>query len=278
MNRIFVGAGDFRYEVVPDWARLPSGETMGIISGVAVDSQDRIYVYARGAHPVMIFGHDGNYQGSWGQELIMDAHGIHIDSNDAIYLADRDAHEIIKSHSDGRILMRLGRRGWAASEEPFNHPTAAAVAANGDIFVADGYANSKVHKYDAQGNHLLSWGRPGAGPGEFRVPHAVWVSRQDRVYICDRDNCRVQIFDTSGSFIEEWTDYFRPTSIFIDREDTIYITDLSSRLSILRSNGTLITRLRILADGGHAVWGDSQGNLYVVEIHQKRIDKYLKVS
>lgn len=277
MQSVIVGTGDHRYEVEPSWARLPNGAPFGIVCGVAVDSEDRVYVYARGEHPVTVFAPDRTFLGGWGQELILDAHGIHIGPDDSIYLTDRDAHEVLKCRRDGSVLMRLGTRGAAAMEAPFNHPTAVAVAADGDLFVTDGYANSRVHRFDAQGRHLMSWGSPGTGPGQFRVPHGIWVSHSGRVYVCDRDNSRVQVFDVEGRFLESWDDFFRPTSVFMDAERTVYVTDLSSRLSVLTEDGRLITRIRIMVDGGHAVWGDSQGNLYVVEIHQGRIDRYARL-
>jgi len=275
---IVVGTGAHRYVVEPAWARLPDGSPFGIVVGVAVDGADCVYVYARGPRPVTVFAPDGSFVGSWGEDLIWDAHGIHIGPDDAVYLTDRDAHEVLKYRRDGSLLMRLGTRGVAAMEAPFNHPTAVAVAPNGDIYVTDGYANSRVHRFDAAGRQLTSWGTPGSGPGQFRVPHGIWVSRSERVYVCDRDNFRVQVFDLDGRFLESWDDFFRPTSVFVDADGTVIITDLSSRLSLLDEEGRLLTRIRIMVDGGHAVWADSRGNLYVAEIHQGRVDRYTRLK
>lgn len=268
-----VGTGSHRYRVVPDWARLPAGESFGVISAVAVDKADRVYVYSRSPRPVDIFDREGNFVDSWGEDLILDAHGLHI-AGDNVYLTDRDAHEVIKLTLDGQVLMRLGTRHTAALEEPFNHPTGVAVAPDGEIYVSDGYANSRVHRFSADGRCLASWGSSGTGPGQFRVPHDVWVTHAGLVYVCDRDNFRVQVFDRTGALQDIWRDYFRPTGIYGDDSGTLYITDLSSRLSIVAPDGRLLSRIRIMMDGGHSVWGDSQGNLYITEIHQGRLDKY----
>jgi sugar lactone lactonase YvrE len=271
-----VGTGSHRYEVVPDWAKHPAGTPLGIVTGVATDSQDRVYVYGRGVHPVMVFDANGAFIGSWGEDFIRDAHGITITRDDTVLLVDRDAHQVLACRPDGAITMRLGRRDEAAHQAPFNHPTAAAAARDGTIYVSDGYANSCIHAFSASGEHVLTWGRPGTGPGEFRVPHHVWVDDRDRVLVCDRDNFRVQSFDRDGTYRSEWADFFRPTSVFVDAEGFVYVTDLSSRLSVYDGDDRLVTRIRLMADGGHSVWADSRGDLYVVEIHAQRIDKYVR--
>lgn len=274
---IVVGTGAHRYVVEPSWARLPDGSPFGIVVGVAVDGADRVYVYARGPRPVTVFSPEGAYLGSWGEDLILDAHGIHVAPDDAVVLTDRDAHEVLKCAKDGRVLMRLGTRGVAAMEAPFNHPTAVAVAPDGELYVTDGYANSRVHRFSADGSHLSSWGEPGSGPGQFRVPHGVWVARSGRVYVCDRDNCRVQVFDRSGAHLATWSDFFRPTSVFQDAVGTLYVTDLSSRFTVMTEEGAILTRVRIMVDGGHAIWGNSRGDLFVAEIHQGRVDRYKRL-
>lgn len=274
---IVVGTGPHRYVVEPAWARLPDGAPFGIVCGVAVDGADRVYVYARGPRPVTVFAPDGRFLGSWGEDLIWDAHGIHVGHDDAVYLTDRDAHEVLKCTLDGAVLLRLGTRGVAALEAPFNHPTAVAVAPDGELYVTDGYANSRVHRFAADGRHLASWGAPGSGPGEFRVPHGVWVTRSGRVIVCDRDNLRVQVFDRDGRHLATWADFFRPTSVFQDADGVLYVTDLSSRLTVMHEDGTILTRIRIMVDGGHAVWGNRRGDLFVAEIHQGRIDRYRRL-
>jgi peptidylglycine monooxygenase len=277
IKTVYVGTGDYCYEVVPDWPKLPAGVKLGTVSAVTIDSAGRVCVFARGAHPLAFFDEEGNFLASWGHDLIADAHGLSIDAWGQLYLVDRDGHQVLKCDGDGHVLMRLGVVGQASRQAPFNHPTDVAVGPSGNIYVSDGYGNSCIHKFDESGRHLLSWGEPGLGPGCFRVPHAVWVSPEDEVYVCDRDNHRVQIFTADGEYLREWTDFFRPTGLFMDVRGAVYVTDLSSRLSIYSPDGELRARARLLADGGHDIWGDQQGNLYVAEVFAGRLDKYVRL-
>lgn len=271
---VILGSGAHRYRLRPDWARLPDGPPFGIVCSVAVDALDRLFVYARGPRPVTVFGADGAYLGAWGERTLQDAHGICVGPEGAVYLTDRDAHEVLKCAPDGSVLMRFGRRGQPSWQAPFNHPTGVAVAADGEIYVSDGYANARVHRFAADGTFLGGWGRPGSGLGEFRTPHDVCVTRDDRVFVCDRDNHRVQVFDREGTFLEAWTDHFRPTSVAEDREGFLYVTDLISRLTVYRPDGAIETRMRVAMDGGHSVCIDRHGHVYVAEIHVGRVDKY----
>lgn len=275
---VILGSGAHRYRLRCDWARLPDGPPFGIVCSVAVDAQDRLIVYARGPRPVTVFGADGTYLGSWGEDTLQDAHGIHVGPDGAVYLTDRDAHEVLKCAPDGSVLMRLGRRGEPSWQAPFNHPTGIAVAVDGEIYVSDGYANARVHRFAADGTFLGGWGRPGSGPGEFRTPHDVCLTSDDRVFVCDRDNHRVQLFDRDGTFLEAWTDHFRPTSVAEDREGFLYVTDLISRLTVYRPDGAIETRMRVSMDGGHSVCVDRNGHVYVAEIHVGRVDKYERLT
>jgi DNA-binding beta-propeller fold protein YncE len=272
MERTFVGTGVHRFRVEPDWARLPGGEPFGIVVGVACDSERNVYVYARGARPVSVFAPDGRFLRSWGEGVILDAHTIHITRDDVVWLTDRDAHQVIACDPFGRVLQRLGERGVAKHEEPFNHPAGVAVdPSNGDVYVADGYGNARVHRFDALGRYLGGWGTRGVGPGEFIVPHGIWVDG-GVVIVADRDNMRLQRFRPDGSFVDAQTGFFRPTSVH-GGGGFLYVTDLSSRLTILEG-GRIVSNVRIMVDGGHAVWRDAVGNLYVAEIHQGRVDRY----
>ena len=163
------------------------------------------------------------------------------------------------------------------SGPPFNCPTGVSSSPSGELYVSDGYGNASVHKFSPSGTLLFSWGAPGGDPGQFRLPHFVWADGQERVWVVDRENHRVQIFDNRGGFINEWTDLIRPTDIFIDPEGTVYISELCERISIFTNNGTLLSRWgnekgknldEALFVSSHTIAVDSHGDLYTGEVAQ----------
>ena len=199
---LVVGTGDFVYDVVRPWGTLPAGWSLGLVSHVAVDSKDRVYFYQRKDPPVLVFDGDGHFLSGWGSQRLCDAHGIFIGPDDHIYLCNRDEHEVLKLTPEGRVVLTLGHRGRPALQAPFNHPADVAVSPSGEIYVADGYGNSSVHRFSAEGRHLGSWGAPGAGHAQFTTPHGIWVDRQSRVLVADRENNRVQLFSPEGDYHE----------------------------------------------------------------------------
>ena len=271
-----VGSGDFVYEVVDDWAKTPEGWAIGQAEP-ACDSQDRVYVFNRSDHPLMVFDRDGNFQGEWGREYLTDAHGIYISGEDHVYLPVRESHAIVKCTLDGKPLMTMGV--WDAPSDtggarpngtmwkaagPFNRCTDIALAPNGDLFVSDGYANSRVHKFSPEGRLLHSWGRPGKrGPGEFHIPHGIWVHWDGRVMVCDRENNRIQLFTGDGEYLGMWTDLARPCDIYVDHDGIAYVVELDAFMTILNMDGEVLAKVDIGGDGGHAVWADSHGDLYI---------------
>ena len=214
---------------------------------------------------------------SGGREYLTDAHGIYISGEDHIYLPVREAHAIVKCTLDGKPLMTMGV--WDAPSDtggarpdgtmwkaagPFNRCTDIALAPNGDLFVSDGYANSRVHKFSPDGRLLHSWGRPGKrGPGEFHIPHGIWVHWDGRVMVCDRENNRIQLFTGDGEYLGMWTDLARPCDIFVDHDGIAYVVELDAFMTILNMDGDVLAKVDIGGAGGHAVWADSQGDLYI---------------
>ena len=261
--RPIVGTGDHVWEVERPFGRFQPSFDPGNVSHVAVDSHDRVYLYGRGNPPVVVTDADGEVVDTWGDDLLLDAHGIYIAPDDRVFLVDRDAHEVLVFELDGTLLMRLGNRDVPALQAPFNHPADVAVSpTSGDIFVSDGYANSAVHRFSADGRHVLTWGEPGTDPGQLTTPHGVWVGPDDRVYVADRENHRVQVFTADGQFIDEWRDLYEPMDIYMDAEGFLYVTDHIPRLTVYSQDGSLITRIRT-PDISHGVYGDSDGNLYL---------------
>ena len=269
-----VGQGDYRYEPVCDWAKLPSGWTFGWIPAIAVDSRDRVYVYSRSEHPMVVFDRDANFLTSWGEDLLQHAHGLRIDAEDNLYCTEWKGHCVHKLTSDGELQWTLGTPGVPRPPGvPFNLPTDLAIAPDGCLFVSDGYGNAKVHKFSPDGVLLRSWGEPGTGPGQFDLVHDVWVDSGYLVYVCDRSNNRIQIFDGDGNYVTEWTDLLQPDFVWFDPDETVFVSEIEHRVSVLSRDGRLLSRWGEKGDGPgqfpgfpHAIWGDSRGDLYVGEV------------
>jgi len=275
---ISIGAGDYRYEYWAGWARTPSGTDIVSPSGVAVDSQDRVYVFQRQGSPVLVFDRTGHFVESWHRQngLPADAHHIHVGPDDIVYLTDRDSHMVLLYDTQGELLRSLGTRDEAAMQAPFNHPADACVAPSGEIYVADGYGNSSVHRFSADGEYISSFGSPGRGPGQFVVPHSIRVSQDGRVYVADRENHRVQVFTSDGEFLAEWTDFKCPMGVHIDADQVVYVTDQIPRISLYTLDGELLARGRTF-EGMHQVYTDSQGSIYGIDTANERVQKFVKV-
>ena len=214
---------------------------------MAVDSKDRVYAFLRADVPILVFDPDGNLLTTWGEGLFLAGHGIYISPSDEVFLIDWDGHEVMKFDANGKLLLRFGNRGRPAFQAPFNHPADVAVAPSGEIYIADGYANSNVHRFSAEGKHLGSWGTPGSGPGQFSTPHGIWVDGNERVYVADRENSRVQIFSPEGDYLSEWGDLYHAMDIYQDRQGRFFVTDQTPRISVFNSDGKLLSP----GKGGH---------------------------
>lgn len=281
------GQGTHQYTVEENWWTLPDGWEFGWIPAVAVDSQDRVYVYSRSEHPMVVFDRDGNFLTSWGDDILKDAHGIFIDADDNIYCVERETHVMHKFTTDGKLLMTLGTMDKPGTEgEPFNLPTDFALGPDGEMFISDGYGNARIHKYSPDGELIKSWGKPGTGPGEFDLPHCVRVDPRNRVMIADRENNRIQFFTLDGEYIEEWGDLLQPDTIFIDDDDLVYIAELEQRISIMTLDGEVVSQWS--SERGstvpgeflacpHGIWLDSHGDMYVGEVQaDARLQKYVR--
>ncbi len=284
------GSGKYTYEVAEGWGKLPDGWTWGWIPAVACDSQDRVFVYSRSEHPLVIFDREGNFLDSWGEDVLQDAHGIYIDAEDNVYCVERDTHCMHKFNAQGELVMTIGTPGQPGAKDgdPFNKPTDLAIASTGELFISDGYSNARVHKYSPTGEHIKSWGEWGTGPGQFELSHCVRIDKQDRVWVCDRTNDRIQIFDTEGNFLTEWTGLLKPDTIYFDpNEDVVYVAELTQQVSIYSMDGDLITKwggARPSDKPGefiacpHGIWADSRGDLYVGQVQADgQLQKFVRV-
>jgi DNA-binding beta-propeller fold protein YncE len=199
-----MGTGRYKFETVENWAKLPEGYDFPDASSVAVDADDNVYILNRGPHPVIVVDRDGNFVRSWGEgEFDGRAHGIHASPDGYIWTVNDNQHCVKKYTKDGKLVFMLGVEKQPApkwSGEAFNTPTNVAVSPNtGDIYVTDGYGNSRVHRFNSEGKHIVSWGAPGLDPGEFQIPHNVVIDETETVYVTDRENLRVQVFDNMGT-------------------------------------------------------------------------------
>jgi peptidylamidoglycolate lyase len=217
------------YEVVHGWPQLPPGFAFSQVPGIGVDSHNHVFVFHRGDTPVMCFeGATGKLVASWGAGLIGKAHGLAVDREDNIWLTDIGHHQVFKFTHDGKLLMTVG-----VKDEPgldgshFNQPTDVAIAPNGDFYVSDGYGNNRVAKFSADGKYLFDFGHKGSGPGEFNTPHGITLDNDGHVYVADRDNSRVEIFDANGKYIAEWKgeEIGRPWDIYPGPDGNFYVMD-----------------------------------------------------
>ncbi len=281
------GQGTHQYTVEENWWKLPEDWEFGWVPAVAVDSQDRVYVYSRSEHPMVVFDLDGNFLTSWGDDILKDAHGIFIDADDNIYCTERDTHVMRKFTPEGELLMTLGTPDEPSADgEPFNKPTDLAIGPDGEMYITDGYGNARVHKYSPDGELIKSWGQPGTGPGEFDLPHCVRVDPRNRLMVADRENNRIQFFTLDGEYIEEWGDLRQPDTIYIDEEDLVYIAELAQRITIMTLDGEVISQWG--SERGstvpgeffacpHGIWLDSKGDMYVGEVQaDARLQKFIR--
>ena len=261
MRRRVIGSSrSVSFEVVRPFGDLPEGLTWGGVSACCVDSSDRVYVLRRADPPILVFEPDGSYAGSFGAGELIEGHGMSITPDDEIWVTDKDGHTAVKFSTGGEALLRLGTPDTPTLGAPFGHPADVAVhRATGDIFVSDGYGNSRIHRFSASGDLIGGWGEAGQGPGQFTVPHAIWIDRRDRVLVADRENMRIQIFTLGGDLIEEWRDHYKPMDIYVDARDRVYVTDQVPRLTVMTLDGEVIARG---LHRGHGIWGDSAGNIY----------------
>ena len=281
------GQGTHQYTVHENWWTLPEGWEFGWIPAVAVDSQDRVYVYSRSEHPMVVFDRDGNFIDSWGDDILKDAHGIFIDADDNIYCTEREPHVIRKFTTDGELLMTLGTPDVPGADgEPFNLPTDFALGPDGEMYISDGYGNARVHKYSPDGELIKSWGQPGTGPGEFDLPHCVRVDPRNRLMVADRENNRIQFFTLDGEYIEEWGDLLQPDTIYIDDDDLVYIAELGQRVTIMTLDGEVVSQWGSERGSSvpgefmacpHGIWLDSHGDMYVGEVQaDARLQKFVR--
>ncbi len=289
---VTIGEGKYQYRVVHDWAKLPAGWELNDVASIAIDKKDNVYLFTRSEHPMMVFDRDGNFLRSWGEGVFKHAHGLHMGPDECIYCTDDGDHTVRKCTLDGKVLLTIGTPNQASpymSGLPFNRCTHTALSPRGDIYVSDGYGNGCVHKYDPNGKLIKTWGKPGTNPGEFNISHCVCCDPEGWVYVADRENHRVQVFNGDGKYETQWNNMHRPNGMYMmpGRNPLFYIGELGPRMPVNRQMPGIGPRMTIYTDKGeqvarfgdngtglkpeqfispHGIAVDSHGDIYVGEV------------
>lgn len=299
------------YQEGQTWAKLPEGRTWGQVIGLDVDRRGNVWVFDRCGgttcagstlSPIFEFDREGKMMKNFGAGLFVFPHGFAVDKDGNIWATDGQGkdgkgQQVFKFSPEGKVLLTLGKAGVAGNgPDTFNAPSDVVTAPNGDIFVADGHGgdtNARIVKFSKDGKFLKAWGTKGTGPSEFGGLHAIALDSKGRVFVGDRANGRIQIFDQEGKFLEEWKQFGRPSGIFIDARDTLYVTDSQSdektnpgvrqgiRIGSVKDG---IVKMYIPAPGPaeepsittEAVAADANGNVYGGETQSKNLKKYAR--
>lgn len=295
------------------WERTPPELAHRDVAGVSVDAQDCVYLFTRHPDMVMIYERDGTFIKAWGEGIFTMAHGLTVGPDGRVFCVDNMDHSIRVFTPGGELLMTLGTPGEPSDTGyvmkdhievhrcecighpggPFNGCTNLAVAPNGDLYVADGYRNCRVHHFTPDGELIRSWGEIGTGPGEFHLPHGIACDAEGRVLVCDRENDRIQVFSPEGAVLDCWTDVQRPCDLAIDADGLIYVAELwrpkgkksfvhgemtrdrAGRVTVLDASGKVLDRWGGSSEerhregqfiAPHAIAVDSHGDVYVAEV------------
>jgi DNA-binding beta-propeller fold protein YncE len=319
VSQAYAQGGDLPnpYRSIENWAKLPDGRKWGQTISVDIDRDGKsIWVFERcggtscdasDVAPILKIDPSGNVTKSFGAGMFVFPHGLHVDREGNVWATDGRAkgtkgQQVFKFSPDGKVLMTLGRAGVTGDgPDTFNSPSDVLVAPNGDIFVADGHGgdtNARVVKFSKDGTFIKAWGRKGAGPGEFNVPHRLAMDSSGRLFVADRSNNRIQVFDLDGKFLADWKQFGRPSGVYIDARDTIYVADSESNATQnpgfkrgLRIGSAKDGRVAALipdpepvkegtgpgtGSAAEGVAADADGNVYGAEVDARKLMRYVK--
>ena len=297
------------HEVVRDWPALPESHVLGQCAGVGTDSHNNVFVFHRcgrawstpfPSEPIsaptvsVIDGRTGKLLATWGAGEFIMPHGLAIDGEDNVWLTDVGRHQVFKFTPEGRLLLTLGERGVPGADKThFNLPTDVAVLPDGSFYVSDGYRNTRVIKFTADGRYDFEWGGKGSSPGKFNLPHGIAVDRGGRVFVCDRSNSRLQVFDPKGTFLAEWKGPLigRPYGVSVGADGHIFAIDGGepllkqpdrSKAVELDPEGRVVDRFGSYGTGpgqfqlGHDIAVARDGSVYVADTPGKRVQKFVR--
>ena len=298
------------YEVVKGWPERPKGSERAAVPSIALDREGNIWIHTRANPMVQVYAPDGKYLRGWKEEDARAVpHGIAFDADGNVWLVDVGLHNVRKFTPDGKLLLTIGVTGEAATDERhFNRPTGIAFAPNGDIFIADGYGNSRIVHLDRDGRYKNAWGNLGVEPGNFSIPHAIAIDSKGRIYVADRNNVRIQVFNAEGKLLDVWSNLITPWGFFMTPQDELWVCGSSPMkwsvdpkyptaplgcppkdqvLAKFNTSGKML-ELHSFAKGEdahekpgdlnwfHAVALDQAGNLFVGDIIGKRVQKFAR--
>ena len=271
------------YKVSPDFFQFPPNWIEGEAAGVAVNSKGHIFLFQRTKPMLSEFDENGRYVRSLGEGLFDHPHGLRIDSDDNIWTTDDTNSTVLKLSPAGKVQLILGRRNNSGEANwLFNKPTDVAFSKNGDIYVTDGYGNSRVVKLDRDGNFIKAWGTYGSGPGEFMLPHSVVIDKNDHVYVGDRENARIQVFDADGNFLTQWTGVGYPYGLWITPDQHVWMVDGGfDRIVELDQAGKILGSIGSPGhQPGQLAWGHflaiaSDGKLIVADVLNWRFQVFV---
>lgn len=278
----------FTYSIDRDWGEPPDQDRFRECAAVSVDSEDNVWVFNIPTKELLKFSSDGRLLDVW-PEHFENVHGIDFDKAGNIYIVDRNEHRVLKYTPGGSLVAQIGNKGqpsdtgysldkgretnWRDPVEraahPFNVPTGVRIARNGEIYVSNGYANCRVHRFSVDGTLIQSWGQPGkSNPGEFHLVHGLYIDSLQRILVCDRENDRVQIFDLYGDFLEIWKGFAKASCIHEGPDNEYVVTEHLGRVSLLDRNGNIINRWGNGQENSsfpfpHGCAIDSKGNIYI---------------
>jgi DNA-binding beta-propeller fold protein YncE len=275
-------AESLQFEPVADFPQLPETIKLGPCSAISVNSHGNIFLFNRGKHPIICLDPQGKYLRSWGEQDIVSSHGLRIDAEDNIWVTDMDGHRVLKYDPDGKLLLAMGTGQPGDGDDQFNRPTDIAFGKRGEFYITDGYGNSRVLKFSPSGVLIIKWGTRGKQPGQFNLPHSVVVDAQDRVLVGDRENNRIQVFNSDGKLLAVWKGY-APYGMALSATGELFVADgRANKILLLDEHGKVVQRWGAKGTGPgrfqmpHMLAVDAQGNLLVAEVNGSRVQKLLR--
>ncbi len=274
------------YRAVEGWAQLPAGWNFGEVAAVDVDRNDNVWVFSDGPRPVIELDRSGKFLQAWPEFLGKKPHGLRVGPDGNIWTVDLESHRVMKWTPSGRLIMLIGTGSPAADNNDkyaFNRPATLTFGSDGDFYVADGYGNSRVVHYSKDGEYIGQWGNKGVADGDFNLVHDIALDGHGRIYVADRNNRRVQVFDMQGRFLDKWTDLGTIQGLYyVKSEDVLYMCDLNARVLKVNREGKVLGVIGSFGkapgkiDIPHYLAVDSAGAVYVADFRNWRVEKFVE--